>query len=224
MTGVRSPGPWVRVAAGGAGLLVSGLVVRRRGVGPGEQAVFRRVNDLPDRLDAPAWWVMQAGALGAVPVAAAAARVGGRCRTARRLLVSGTATWLLAKGVKRLCRRPRPTALLDAVHSRGSVTGLGFVSGHAGVAAALCSGAWPELSAGGRVTALVAAPLVGTARVYVGAHLPWDVVGGAALGLAVDGLVDITARGGSHRRANRARRGRRRRRRHGRAPTAVHPR
>ena len=36
-----------------------------------------------------------------------------------------------------------------------------------------------------------AVPVVGLARMYVGAHLPLDVVGGYAVGLAVDGVVAL---------------------------------
>jgi undecaprenyl-diphosphatase len=44
--------------------------------------------------------------------------------------------------------------------------------------------------AGGALT-LGAIPAVGLARVYVGAHLPLDIVGGAALGLAIDAAVAL---------------------------------
>lgn len=63
--------------------------------------------------------------------------------------------------------------------------GLGFVSGHAAVATFLATVAWPYLGRAGRWVAGTVAALVCLARVYVGAHLPLDVVGGAVLGIAV---------------------------------------
>jgi undecaprenyl-diphosphatase len=184
--------PRTRVALGLAGLTLSGLQVGHDHVSRREEAAFRAVNDLPDGLYRPAWLVMQAGTIGAVPVAAALARVTGRRPLSGRLLTEGALTWLLAKAVKRAYRRPRPAALLGTSHVRGeAATGMGYVSGHAGVAVVLALGAWPALGRAGRMAALVGAPLVGTTRVYVGAHLPLDVLGGASLGLAVDGLVAL---------------------------------
>jgi undecaprenyl-diphosphatase len=185
----------VRVLLGLAGLLGSGLQVDNDSVGPIERAAFRRLNELPDGLYRPAWLVMQAGTIGAVPLASGLATAAGKRPAALHMLVSGTATWLLAKGVKRAYRRPRPTTLLATARTRGQeATGMGYVSGHAGIAVTLALAAWPELGPRGRAAGLVIAPLVGATRVYVGAHLPLDVVGGAALGLAVDGLVGVMAR------------------------------
>jgi membrane-associated phospholipid phosphatase len=42
--------------------------------------------------------------------------------------------------------------------------------------------------------ALSLASLVGLSRIYVGAHLPLDVAGGAALGLLVDGAASAVRR------------------------------
>lgn len=179
-----------RLLLGAAGLLGTAAAVRRDRVGRREAAVFRAVNGLPDRLERPLWVVMQAGALGAAPVAAGFAAAAGQRRLAGHLLAGGTGAWVAAKAVKQAVRRPRPVVLLAGTRCRGAeAVGLGYVSGHAGVVVALAAGALPHLGARGRAGVLLAVPVVGLARMYVGAHLPLDVLGGAALGLAVDAAV-----------------------------------
>ena len=153
---------------------------------------FRVVNDLPDGLYPPAWIVMQLGTLGAAPAAAAVAWLAGDRKLAGRLLAGGTGTWAASKLVKRMVRRPRPATLLPGTHRRGpDATGLGYPSGHAGVAVALGAAALPHLGPAGRALTLAAIPAVGLTRVYVGAHLPLDTAGGAALGLAIDATLAL---------------------------------
>src|SRR5215831_9646352 len=184
--------PRVRLAAGAAAVLVSALAVHRNRVGPAEARAFRAVNGLPDWLYLPAWAVMQLGTLGAAPVAAGLAWLAGDGELARRLLVGGTGTWALSKLVKQVVRRPRPGAMLPGIRTRGrDAAGLGYLSGHAGVAVALGAAALPRLGPVGRALAVSAIPVVGLTRVYVGAHLPLDIAGGAALGLAVDAALAL---------------------------------
>lgn len=189
---MRGPSAPRRALLGLAGLAVSVAPVHRDRIGRRELRAFRLVNDLPDSLFRPAWTVMQFGALGAAPATAAVAWAAGDRRLATRLATGGTAAWALAKVVKRLVRRGRPNVLLPGVHCRGSeASGLGFLSGHAAVSVALAAAAVPHLRPGGRRAALAVAPLVGLSRIYVGAHLPLDIVGGAALGLLVDGTTRL---------------------------------
>ncbi|HEY7429481.1 MAG TPA: phosphatase PAP2 family protein, partial [Streptosporangiaceae bacterium] len=170
-------------------------------VSRGEATAFRAVNGLPDALYPPAWIIMQLGTLGAAPATAAVAWLAGQRTLAGRLLAGGTGTWAASKLVKRIVRRPRPAALLAGTRRRGpDATGLGYLSGHAGVAVALGAAALPHLGPAGRALTLAAMPAVGLTRVYVGAHLPLDIAGGAALGLAMEAALAL-AHDAARRRA-----------------------
>src|SRR6185295_9223638 len=143
--------------------------------------------DGPDRAHLAVWPVMQLGSLAAVPVSAGVALLAGRRPLAVRLAVAGGSAWAAAKVVKRVRVRGRPARLLAGVHVRGTeVTGGGFVSGHAAVAAALAAAASPCVSPPLRGALWLAAPVVSASRVYVGAHLPLDTLGGASLGITVE--------------------------------------
>jgi undecaprenyl-diphosphatase len=109
----------------------------------------------------------------------------------------------LAKIVKGEFGRGRPAALLGDVTVRGDPgLGFGFVSGHTAVAFALAAVAAPHLGRRGRLVAWALAALVGLARMYVGVHLPLDVLGGAGLGLTVGAIVSLlVGRFGPRRRA-----------------------
>jgi membrane-associated phospholipid phosphatase len=166
--------------------LLTVVATRSRGVSTLEYEGTRRLNRLPDEWNGPLWTIMQAGSFGAPLVAAAAAMASRRPELAYRLARSGLTAYFLAKGVKRLVRRGRPAGLVTGLRVRGRpASGNGFVSGHAAVSMALAGETYHCLGAAAWPLPVLVAPLIGTARVYVGAHLPLDVLGGAALGWAV---------------------------------------
>ena len=191
-SGTRHPGDILRAGLGALGLLGTGIVARRNALSRAEQDVFRLVNDLPPAFEKPLVVVMQAGALAAVPAAGAAAMLARRPRLARDLLVAGGSAYVLAKVAKAVVGRGRPGELLEDVLFRGGTeSGLGFPSGHVAVAAALATAAGPHLGTTGRRVTWSVVAAVAVARMYVGAHLPVDVVGGAALGWLVGAVVHL---------------------------------
>ena len=171
--------------------VVTAFAVRGQHVSAVERRLFRIVNDLPAFLEGPVWLVMQLGNGVMVVVAPIVAALCRRFRLAATLAGAGIAAYLLARYAKDIVVRPRPGALLHNVHLRPGSTsqGHGFPSGHAAVAFALatvlCLMIGPKLRPFAMALILLGAAIVGFGRVYVGAHFPFDVVGGAALGIVV---------------------------------------
>jgi undecaprenyl-diphosphatase len=113
-----------------------------------------------------------------------------RIRLAAYAALAGGTIYLIAKLVKAFVQRGRPQTLLADVYIFDIPDrGLGYVSGHSAVAVALATVASPFLGRRARRVAWSLAGLVCVARIYVGSHLPLDVVGGAALGWAAGALV-----------------------------------
>ncbi|HVL03548.1 MAG TPA: phosphatase PAP2 family protein, partial [Acidimicrobiales bacterium] len=188
----------MRRLSGDVIVLVTGIVVLATSTlaalphSPGdvEVAVFGWLNHAGDVPRALAWVPMQLGNVVVVPVSALVALALGRVRLALALGGAGMLAWVAAKGVKDVVERGRPGALVDdAVLRDAHAGGLGFPSGHVAVAVALAFVVWPHLGRAARTAVLVSATLVGILRVYVGAHLPLDITGGAGVGMACAGAV-----------------------------------
>ena len=188
----RHPGDAVRVVLGTAVLALTTTAIHKNFIGDREAALFRVVNELalPGWTWPGVWLVMQLGVIGAVPLVAILALVTRRLRLALDAVLAAGSIYLIAKLVKEFVQRGRPQTLLDNVNILGEpARGLGYVSGHSAVAVALATVASPYLGRRARRVAWVLAGCVCLARMYVGSHLPFDVVGGAALGWAAGSLV-----------------------------------
>ena len=185
--------------------LASGVTARRGLVGRIEQQCFHVFNGLPAGAFAPVWVVMQLGSLGGVVVSAGAARAVRHRPLAVRLATRGTCAWVLAKLIKPVFRRGRPEATLDRWRVLGrEQAGLGFPSGHTAVVTTLALITAREVPCRWRPSLWVLAAGVSASRMYVGAHLPLDVIGGAAIGVGIGSRgPDRGQRGPSRSQAGR---------------------
>ncbi len=188
----RSSGRNVAGVVLGLSVLAGSALLARRARSETEIGIFRSANDLPNGAFLPIWSVMQYGTFGAVPVAATVALAARKPRLAASIAVGGTAAWVTAKAAKRVVAQGRPSSIIDGVQLRGTEEGdLGFPSGHAAVSTAITVVTWPDVSTGWRLPLAALTGLVPFGRMYVGAHLPLDLVGGSALGLALGCAINI---------------------------------
>ena len=174
-------------------------------VGPVERAVFHAVNGLPTWLYRPMLMFQYLGVLAMPLVVAVGALALRRWRLAGALVLVVPLKLAAERLVKLLVHRERPgTTVPDAILRGVHPAGLSFVSGHAIITFAVAGLLALVLPRRWAVVAFVLATLNAVARVYLGAHNPLDVVGGAAIGLAIAAALDLVLdvardRGGSRR-------------------------
>jgi membrane-associated phospholipid phosphatase len=177
----------VAVTCGLVVLAVSvGLLGRFDRVPEFEREVFRAINGLPSSWNVAIAPPMFLGTLASVPFCMAVCGLFRKYRMGFVLGIAGLGAYVLARLGKHLIGRGRPGEVFDDLHLRDvNATGLGFPSGHAAVAAAIVVAALPYLPRRWRWPALLFPAFMAFARVYTGAHLPLDVVSGAAIGVVV---------------------------------------
>ena len=119
-----------------------------------------------------------------------------RLEVVRALVVAVTFAELMAQVLKRLADQPRPLAVIPGLDTHGYPTsplGNAYPSAHTAVVVAAVFAVWPWIGWPQRIVGLVFAFLIGCNRVYIGAHWPIDVLGGAAIGLLCGTLSWLVA-------------------------------
>ena len=116
----------------------------------------------------------------------ATARAGARWEVLRATVLAYGLAELVTQVLKRLADQPRPTASIPGLDVHGypkDPFGNAYPSAHTSVTVALVTALWPWLTRPQRAVGVTIAVLVALNRLYIGAHWPVDVVGGAAIGL-----------------------------------------
>jgi undecaprenyl-diphosphatase len=180
------------LAASLAVFAVCAVIVADGRVGPAERAVFHAVNGLPGWLYQPMLAAQYLGVLGMPLIFAAGALVWRRWRLAAALVLVVPLKLVLEQVPKQLVQRQRPgTTVPDAILRGVPQHGLSFTSGHAIITFAIAGLLVLVLPRRWGILAFVLAACNGLARVYLGAHNPLDVVGGAAIGLIIAAVLDM---------------------------------
>jgi membrane-associated phospholipid phosphatase len=165
----------------------------RDGLAAGERAIFNFINSWPDALYVVIWPFMQYGVFVTIPILVVVAVIIHRQRLAVAMAFAGFGVYFLAKWAKHEVERGRPAALLDGVQERESFAAgsIGFPSGHIAVAVALTMVVTPYLHGRWKLVPAALIVVVAIGRTYVGAHLPLDLLGGAALGASAGAFSNL---------------------------------
>lgn len=151
-----------------------------------ETSLFHAINNWPNSLKTIGLAITMVG--GSVWLAAASVVVTTVCkmyRLAWRLavvIIGGYGVdFILKEGID----RGRPADMLADFHRRSVETGAGFPSGHTTIATVIALTLLPYLPKKLRWIPFVWIALVALSRIYLGVHLPLDVIGGFMVGLLV---------------------------------------
>jgi membrane-associated phospholipid phosphatase len=189
-TPVRRDFAWLAVSLGV--FAVCAALVAGGKVGSLEREVFDVINGLPGWLNRPMTAVQYLGVLIVPLVAAAIALAFRRWRLGAALALVAPLKVIVERVPKLLVDRQRPgTTISHAILRSVPAEGKSFTSGHAIIAFAIAVLVAMVLPRRWRLPAIGAAALVGVARIYLGAHAPLDVVGGAAIGVALAICLDL---------------------------------
>lgn len=204
----------VALAAGIAVASVSAIIASSGEVAGWEASIFHAINDLPDWLEQPMWLFQLAGLLFVPLVVAAVAAYFRKWWLVAGLVLLVPLKLIVEKAVvKQLVERERPGTTIcgypdDFDETCGNfrdvpLEGLSFVSGHAIIAWGVAALLWPVLPGRWRWLPIAIATLNAIARVYLGAHNPLDVIGGAAIGITLGAIISLAvgAAGGSDERS-----------------------
>jgi membrane-associated phospholipid phosphatase len=209
-TGRRVPGPpapvrsWLVAAASAVVVGATYWMALQPGADEAQTAVVRWINDPPPPFGA----VLAAtnSLFRPVPLAVVAlalfawimvtARGSARWEVLRAMVIGFALAELVTQVLKRVADQARPTASIPGLDVHGypkDPYGNAYPSAHTSVAVGLVAALWPWLTRPQRAAGATVALLVALNRLYIGAHWPVDVIGGAAIGVFAGAVCWLVA-------------------------------
>lgn len=173
-------------------LFVASLLLAVSGKPTGwEVTWFNAVNSWPDSLYKLMTSITFFGSTWAAALSVIVAFLARYYRLAWRLALSIVGAYGVVFIAKHLVDRERPLGLIADAHVRIGEVGMGFPSGHATIITLITLTLVPYIPWKWRWTIPVAIVSVCLSRLYLGVHVPLDVIGGVALATAVVSFVRI---------------------------------
>lgn len=156
-----------------------------------EYSWFVFVNNVTDRLLLPAQVITFLGSTSMVLAATVVAFLLRCYQFAWRFAFTALGAYAVVAVLKHVIDRERPIGLFQDIHVRVTETAAGFPSGHATIITVLMLTLAPFIPRAWRW--LVALPIAAVciSRLYLGVHIPLDLIGGLAIGTAAVAFVQV---------------------------------
>lgn len=176
-----------------APIFLFAMAIAGSGTGILEQNIFRTINTLTNQLLVLFGIFSIFGTIGFALMVAILVAFRRHYATALKITLASLTSYYAAYGLKLLDIRARPYVFLQNVQVReaNSIGTYGFPSGHAAVATVLAMMAYIYLPKRWHKLITFMAIMVCVSRLYLGVHLPMDLVGGFAIGMFFGGLFNF---------------------------------
>ena len=169
-----------------------GALYANEGSGPLETALFNALNHLPDFFYPIFLLISLFGTIGFAILLTVYGLFKKRYIFAAKVFIAGVGAYALAYGLKMLEIRARPQVLFDVANIRESALATnGYPSGHVAVATALAIILYQYTPSKYHKPITFTVVGIAISRMYLGVHLPADLIGGFALGLIIGSAVSL---------------------------------